>query len=278
MDSKLIWALVAAGLAVILIVTIVAVQSGGDGDSSGDENGASDDMTGTIVDGGEAYEPSGPGLGQGGGEDAVGVGGVEVEGDVARPEQDETISVVVTDYPSEILPGGLSAVYHDTVVKRDFYDNETPGRMTLQGPNRLGGELAVYFRKSDETLRLWAYVRKVSKRHIGLPADADIVVGETDLVESYLSFAKEDVALLVNWEGVGFFASADSKLPLFLAAMNVGTLEVADYSKVPFKAVSGQYHIRAIVSKDGHERQVSLGTLEVRPEKLSKYEIDVPYK
>jgi len=93
-----------------------------------------------------------------------------------------------------------------------------------------------------------------------------------------LSFAKEDMALLVNWEGVGFFASADSKLPLFFAAMNVGTLRVADYSKVGFKAVSGLYHIRAIVNKDGHERQVSLGTLEISPEKLRQYEIDVPYK
>jgi len=279
MDSKLIWGLVAASLAVILVVVIVAVQSGGDGDSSGDRIGVSDDdMTGAIVGGGEANEPSGLGLGQGDGQEAVGVGGVEVEGDVAWPEPDEAISVVVTGYPSEILPGGLYAVYHDTVVKRDFYDNESPGRMTLKGPNRLGGELAVYFRKSEEIVRLWAYVKKVSKRQISLPADADLVVAETDLVECYLSFAKEDMALLVNWEGVGFFASADSKLPLFFAAMNVGTLRVADYSKVGFKAVSGLYHIRAIVNKDGHERQVSLGTLEISPEKLRQYEIDVPYK
>jgi len=165
MDSKLIWGLVAASLAVILVVVIVAVQSGGDGDSSGDRIGVSDDdMTGAIVGGGEANEPSGLGLGQGDGQEAVGVGGVEVEGDVAWPEPDEAISVVVTGYPSEILPGGLYAVYHDTVVKRDFYDNESPGRMTLKGPNRLGGELAVYFRKSEEIVRLWAYVCHLLKR------------------------------------------------------------------------------------------------------------------
>jgi hypothetical protein len=279
MDSKLIMGLVAAGLAVILVVVIVAIQPDNEDNGDNDITVTNNDLTGTMVGGGDSNETTGTPEVEGSGEEPVTGGSDEGSGGITLPSlQQQAINVVVTDYPSKIEPGSLYAVYHDGVAKRGFYDNETPGQMTLQSPNRLGGELAVYFRKSEEAIRLWAYIWKVTSRQISLPADADLIVTDTDLVDCQLSFAKEDTALLVNWHGVGFFAAADTKLPLFFATMNVGDSSVTDYNNVTFKAVPGKYHTRAIVSKDGHERQVGLGTMEITGEKLKKYEIDVPYK
>jgi hypothetical protein len=193
-------------------------------------------------------------------------------------QEQQNIAISITDYPAGAKKGGLFAIYRHGPVRREFNDQESPGQMVLAGPNKLGGELAVYIRQLGLHFRVWAYIKSLDKTQISLPADADMVVTQQDLAEVSLSFAQQDQALLKYWTGVAFYNSAGSQTPLFFAVMRAEPNQVADYNNVPLEIVPGRYHARAVINKDGQESYVQLPMIDVVGPEPKTYPVEIPYK
>jgi len=191
-------------------------------------------------------------------------------------EETEKLVVNIARYPAGVTSvEELSAGYDDGQTERRF--SVSDGKLVLQGPNKLGGELAVYIAEPNKPLRLWCYVRKLEKRQVTVPDDAELVVSDDRLVDASLSFAAEDAALLRNVRAVAFYTSPDSKQALFY--WPVGTsLPKAGPAKVPVRITPGRYFVRAIVEKAGQLSYVPLGMLEVTAEKQKTYPLELPYK
>jgi hypothetical protein len=182
----------------------------------------------------------------------------------------------ITLHITEPLPAeAVLAEYDDGTGARRFAPAGSPTQLELMGPNKLGGELAVY---TSPNLTLWCYVKHLAKRDVDIPADADLVLTEQNLVKAALSFSDEDINLLRQWAGVEFYESADSRLPLFTAGLRPATAPQTDYNDVPVRIAPGRYHMRAIITDGGQESRVPLGMIEITAEQSRTYPVYVPYK
>jgi hypothetical protein len=267
MDNRKLIAIVSIVAGVVIVAAIIIARSP-DGEPGGDE------MLPTAQEPNAAAEPCQPGLSE---QELLALKEAEAERQ-RQSEEQQSITISITDYPAGAKRGGLFAVYSQGLSRREFNDQASPGQMVLAGPNKLGGELAVYIRQSDVRFRVWAYIKSLDKTQISLPADADTVVTQQDLAEVSLSFAKEDQALLEYWTAVAFYNSADSQAPLFFAPLRQGPDQVTDYNNVPLEIVPGRYHARAVINKDGQETYVQIGMMDVIGREPKTYPVQLPYK
>jgi hypothetical protein len=252
MNNRKLIAIVSVAAGVVIVAAIIIGRSG-DGEPAGGE------MLPTAQEPNAAAEPCLPGLSE---QELLALQEAEAERK-RQSEEQQSITISITDYPAGAKRGGLFAVYSQDLNRRQLDDQASPGQMVLEGPNKLGGELAVYIRQSGLHFRVWAYIKSVDDTEINLPADADMVVTQEDLAGVSLSFAKEDQALLEHWTAVAFYNSADSQAPLFFAPLRQGPEKVTDYNSVPLEIVPGRYHTRAVINKDGQESYVQMGMMDV---------------
>ncbi|MHC4476584.1 MAG: hypothetical protein ACYTEL_13120 [Planctomycetota bacterium] len=261
---------VAAGAAVAVLILAVIIIVG----RSGDSEPAGEPSPLTVSETDSGVEPCQP---QPAEYERIERTRAEAEKSKELEEQQD-ITIVITDYPAGVAQGSLFAIYSDGVSRRQSGERESPGQIILAGPSKLGGELAVYIRRRGRQLMVWAYMKNLGKKQINLPGDADMVVTAQDLADVSLSFDEQDKELLKNWSAVAFYNSADSQVPLFVASMSAGPDQVVDHSKVPLEIVPGRYHARAIVNKDGQETHVALGMMDVGAGEATTYPVEVPYK
>jgi len=189
--------------------------------------------------------------------------------------ENEKITLHIKEPP---VHAAVLAEYDDGTGVRRFEQTGSPTQLELMGPNKLGGELAVYTQAPGQDLTLWCYVRHLAGRDVNMPDEADLVLAEKDLVQAGLSFSDEDRNLLRQWAGVEFYASADSRLPLFTAGLRPATAPQTDYNNVPVKIAPGRYHMRAIITDGGQESRVPLGMIEIAAAQSGTYPVYVPYK
>ncbi|MHC4646740.1 MAG: hypothetical protein ACYTBJ_14675 [Planctomycetota bacterium] len=272
-ERKTIMVLVPVGVAVVVLgIILLATRNGCNAEPGGPPEGSPDESRTVTSPPGDQGVEAGPSRVSADKDPQIAEGGPRYF------EPNDVITVVVTEYPDQTAKGSLLAIYSDGRQERRSDDSESPGRMTLAAPNRLGGELTVYMRPQDGQPKLWAFIGKLDKKQVSLPADADLMVGNQDLARVYLSFADEDRNLLENCRGVAFCSSVDSKAPLFFAALHDGAVQVTDYNSVPVDIVPGSYYMRAIISGNGKETFVPLGRVEVDKEAREPYKIHLPSK
>jgi len=85
-----------------------------------------------------------------------------------RIEREEEIRIVVGEYPQGAAKGRLVAIYGGGTRNREFTDHRSHGQLTLKGPNKLGGELAIYIMDADGPLPVWAYISNLGRRDVNL--------------------------------------------------------------------------------------------------------------
>jgi len=201
------------------------------------------------------------------------------EEQLERIKEEEAITVRVTDCPAWAELGLLSGIYSYGKTIREFHDYKSPGLMEVKGPNRLGGELVVYGRKTGGASRMWAYISEVSLRDVNLPEDGEFIAEEEDLVECYLAVAKEDWELVVaNWEGVVFCFDSDSKVPLFFTRTDRNVTETDEEIRLAVKVMPWEYHVRGFLKgkSDLNSAYVPLGTLDISEEEGKVYSVKLP--
>jgi len=190
----------------------------------------------------------------------------------AELEEAEKITIKVSNLPQYSDVGQWVALYAEGARHRSSYVPDAEGKFVINGPNKLGGELALAFSSREKlTRRCWAYIRKLAKRDVNLPEDADIVVTEEDVIEVYLSFEDKDKEALAEYSVVALFESEQGKLPLFYSFLNSG--EGFDHKKVKLEVVAGKYEARCIATR---EKEVSLGTLNISEEVGKVYSVKLP--
>jgi hypothetical protein len=139
----------------------------------------------------------------------------------ARAVEEEAITVVITDPPAH--PSGAAWVV--AYGAPDANGKESPGEdacspFILEGPNRLGGELAVIWHHLDSsgvfTMCIWAYIAHLQKRVVTLPQDADWVFDKSKTVPVRLALAAARSETLQDFTKVFFFYPDDgAQVPLF---------------------------------------------------------------
>jgi hypothetical protein len=189
-------------------------------------------------------------------------------------EEAEKITVEINRRPGDVSAGELIGIYNDGTRNREF--GESNGKVFLMGPNKLGGELAVYLvSKSTGKSFLWAYVGEVTKRLVSLPQEADIVADEGDWFQIELLVKGKKKPLIDDLCGVAFFASGNRKVPLFGRKWERVTLggEGLYYKTVRVDVIAGRYDVRGI-NRDGKE--FILGQLDIGREYGKTYTLEVP--
>jgi hypothetical protein len=186
-------------------------------------------------------------------------------------EEKEKITIHVRKYPEGATEGSLVAGYYDGVRAREFSEHGSIGELALKGPNKLGGELVVYFTsKATGEITTWAYVKEVQKRVVDLPDDADLEITDKDLIEVYLSFEGQEQGVLESLKGVALYAGADAKWPLFMARLT--SREELDYNRIGLRLVPGSYYLRGHPKKG---KEILLGKLQV-DKQVKTYRLGLP--
>jgi len=187
-----------------------------------------------------------------------------------RIAEEEKITVTFEELPSKSL-----------VVLYKIGDHEREAPLTdlnskcveMKGPNKLGGELAVF--RADSSARCWAYIKNLQKRDITLPKDADIICNMEDLVDLTIKFQDKDVDELVKQKAVAFYASPQAMLPLFGISLRSKLPEIqADAPKeLTLKIKPGTYYARVgEPMKDG----IQLGAVTFNETGPNTWELKLP--
>lgn len=186
-----------------------------------------------------------------------------------RIAEEEKITVEFTAVPDP----HLVVIYDDGVRSREESPIIIGGDVVeMKGPNKLGGELGVFPAKSRG--KCWVYIKRLDKRSIALPKDADIVAGEDKLVELPVSVDKENLTMLRKYKGIAFYASADSRLPLFwsgfqkLISQNPNAAQELSIEILP-----GTYYVRVGTPK---EDEVAIGTVTIKGTDPDPFSVRLP--
>jgi len=186
-----------------------------------------------------------------------------------RLSEEEKITVRVTPVPES----RFVVMYDDGVRSREGSPAESGGDVVvMKGPNKLGGELAVFLTKAGAPC--WAYIKSLDKRTITLPKDADIVISEDRLVELPVSMAKEDLPRLSKYKAIAFYGSADGKYPLFRSSLRKLAFEDPNAPKVlSVKILPGTYHVRVGTPR---KDETSIGTVTIKGRDPGPFSIELP--
>jgi len=197
---------------------------------------------------------------------------------IKQLQEQEKITVVIREYPDEKFTGRLTGIYRVEGEKSEFNDYKSPGQMELKGPNKLGGELAVYVNELGQPARVWAYIQNLQGRNITLPDDAEQVFTEDDFVQVALSLTELKKKFnLAKWEAVVFYPSQESELFFFPAVLHEGSIQVTDYSNVPLEIAPGNYFIKACANDaEGRDIFIALASVEIDKTPGRTYTIKIP--
>jgi len=151
----------------------------------------------------------------------------------------------------------------------------------INGPNELGGELIVVgsMKGSGGIPFLWshAYVRKLNKRSINIPEDADLVIQKQDMIPVTFAFHMTNALGSKQRVYLAFFEKNDSKLPLLIIWLHAIFQAQGNPCEFDFSIAPGSYTLKLC----GHEGTVlwpdylSLGTMEIKPGQ-TRYEVELP--
>lgn len=186
-----------------------------------------------------------------------------------RLSEEEKITVNFTTVPDPYLV----ILYDDGDRSKEespiIHEGDT---VVIKGPNKLGGELGVFPTKSRG--KCWAYIKRLDKKSVTLPKDADIVVGEDELVELRVSVDKEDLAKVSKYKGITFYASSDSRLPLFWSGFQkLASQDPNAPKELPVRVLPGTYYVR--VGKP-REDETPIGTVTVEGTDPEPYSVKLP--
>ncbi len=190
----------------------------------------------------------------------------------ARIAEEEKLTVTFSESPAQLL----ILLYHDGERGREAPVRESNARVVeMKGPNKLGGELAVF--RAESGTRCWAYIGNLRKRDITLPKDADIICDEKDLVDLTIVLRDEDIAELVEQEAVAFYASSQGKLPLFGLRLRDKLADTsADGGKeLSVKIKPGTYYARMGEPME-MEKETAVGKVTVSAEGPNTWQLELP--
>jgi hypothetical protein len=168
--------------------------------------------------------------------------------------------------------GGLVAVYQVGTMGREFTP-DAAGLLVLKGPNKLGGELAVYPRTGGAN-GVWAYIPKLEKRQVELPKDAQLLADPNNRVTARIAVNANENAVPAGYRQVRFYFSEDTHLPLFGKALSAPRTEGNRTIIAEVPAAPGTYHVRLFGGDDRPE--LSLGMLKIESEQSKTYVVKIP--
>ncbi len=190
----------------------------------------------------------------------------------ARVEEEEKITLQFSQFPGHEEPGKWQVGYHDG-DRGGLFERAEDGTFVLKGPNALGGDIVVYYHDVEDSLHPWLYVANVGKRTLQLPADASIVVSERDMIPIRVSLAQIDPNILSQVVMVGFWTSADAKLPLLgrmLRPEDRQDLQANDW-QIDMKVRPGTYFVKLV--KDEKTR-LDIGVVDISSEAGKTYALE----
>jgi len=181
-------------------------------------------------------------------------------------------------YPNDTNDGTWTAAYLDQRNAHEGYDRPGSGTITIRGPNRLGGELLVFFTPADgRSRRTWCYLENVRKRTVRLPEDADFVVVEDRLVSVYFALTNREAAVDGGFKTLALYLSPHAKLPLFTVQLQFSKTLTATSAPhaIPAMLPPGVFHIRAA---RGFGDEIPLGRVQIGAEvgKIYDLQFDEP--
>lgn len=169
----------------------------------------------------------------------------------ARIEDEETITLQFSNLPKYSKPGIWQIEYSDGNKVRSFrrIDDET---FILKGPNKLGGDISVYYYTTDDNFYPWINITDVQQRTLQLPDDASIVLNEDEMVQAKISLAQIDPNIISQYKMIGFFTSEDAKLPLFwIPVISEFFEKLQDNNwQTELKVLPGTYTVRMLEDMD----------------------------
>ena len=192
--------------------------------------------------------------------------------------REETLNLKLSDPPQYPFKGAWVVLYYDGKTKQRF-DRKPENCFMLAGPMDLGGEVLAYYSNGVEN-RTWVYLRKLEKRQIDLPSDAQTLIAPENLVEVGIEVQKgnrED--LLRELQAIAFYTDQNAKLPIFWAPLQQGgdkrDAGRKDAGLVKLHVLPGSYFVR-FVEADPSEREIPVGEMKITGQSQRFYTLTVP--
>ena len=191
----------------------------------------------------------------------------------ARIENEETITLQFSDFPKYDNHGIWQIEYSDGKKARSFkrIDDKI---FALKGPNKLGGDISVYYLTTDNDFHPWLNITDVQKRMLHLPDDASIVMNEDEMVQTKISLAQIDPNILSEYKMIAFYNNKDAKLPLFwIPVMKESFQKLKDNNwQTEMKVRPGTYYVKLFKKLD---IQIDMGVVEFTNESGKTYMLGI---